>query len=287
MKKKTGYLLSFISLVLSLFLFWGVLFFLPLSGLLWRTLLASAVGALGIATPLFLLLGKERIGRPLFAALVLLSLGLGLLLLREGSVMQLLSDLLYVKELLLSLGGWGVLLCLFLIVANVVLLPLPATLFYLAASAVYGGWLGFTLSYIGTLVGSFIAFFLGRFLGVRAVAFCIGKEKTEKYAALLHRKGKLPFVLMQLLPFFPDDVLCMVAGLSHMPLSFFSLTMLFAKPLYIALVCFSGQENGLLFSPAAPLWIVVFILFALLSLLYLWRQEEIDGALSRLFHRKK
>ncbi|MBP3437068.1 MAG: VTT domain-containing protein [Clostridia bacterium] len=286
MKKQTKLVISACSLFASL-LFLISLFSFSLSSSVCLGLAALALFA-GAGVPLLLFFQKEGTGKTLFAAQILCFVALFFsLTLKEWGISALLSDLTSLKAILLGAGSGGVAVALLLVVANVVLLPLPATLFYIAIAAVYGGARGFLICYIGTLIGSYISFFIGKYFGLRAVFWCIGKEKAEKYSLLLHQKGKLPFILMQLLPFFPDDVLCMVAGLSGMSYRFFSAVMLFAKPFYIALVCFLGQTESVLFSAAAPFWISLIALLTLLSILYAVKQDKIDAALSSFFKKSR
>lgn len=57
-----------------------------------------------------------------------------------------------------------------------------------------------------------------------------GKRKTEKYSRIINENGKFLFVMMLLLPFFPDDVISLLAGASNMSLPFFrSLPFLLAR----------------------------------------------------------
>ena len=194
------------------------------------------------------------------------------------------NDMERIRQLILQSGGFGILLCFVLLIVNVVILPAPAIVFYLAITAVYGSWLGFLISYIGVMVGSLISFTIGRKLGKRAVTWIVGEEKTEKYSKILNKKGKVPFLIMQLLPFFPDDILCMVAGLSTMSYKYVTLSLLIVKPFYIAGVCFLGKGEIIPFHGwGIPVWIGIFALILVFCIIYFKNQNKIDDWLSDKF----
>ena len=57
----------------------------------------------------------------------------------------------------------------------------------------YGSFYGFIICYVATVIGSVIAFSIGRVFGKNAVVWCIGKEDTEKYI-YSHIAGALTFI---------------------------------------------------------------------------------------------
>ena len=63
------------------------------------------------------------------------------------------------------------------------------------------------------MVGCILAYWLGRWFGKRAVKWCAGSEEDyDKWSLVLNSKGKIWYFLTVLFPFFPDDILCLVAG---------------------------------------------------------------------------
>lgn len=203
-------------------------------------------------------------------------------------IFESLSDLEKVKDLIISAGGWGYVVYALLTILNVVVLPMPGWLFMLAGLAVFGQWNTFLVTYASFLAGSFIAFALGRVCGRKAVVWCIGEEKTEKYSKIVGKKGHVAFVFMQILPFFPDDILCMVAGLTSMSWKFFSVSMILIRPIYIAAVCFLGTGTVIPFSGwGIPVWIAIFAVFGVLFILFCKYQEKIENWFGKLFKKKK
>ncbi len=91
--------------------------------------------------------------------------------------------------------------------------PIPAAVTILAGSYIFGAGYAFLYSYIGAMVGSIVAFALGKLLGRPFVNWITGgQEKTDEWLLKLHGKENVLLFFMFLFPFFPDDILCAVAG---------------------------------------------------------------------------
>ena len=82
---------------------------------------------------------------------------------------------------------------------------------------------------------------------------------------------------MQLLPFFPDDVLCILAGVTNMNFWFYLIIMLVIRPIVIAVYCFFGSGTIIPFSGwGIPVWILVFVVFIVIGILTYKYQDKID-----------
>ncbi len=130
-------------------------------------------------------------------------------------------------------AGWMAIVFILLQFSQVVLLPIPSTVTVAAGSALFGPLLGSVYSLIGIMLGSVCAFLVGRYAGYRVVAWMIGKETLDKWQQKIKGKDKLFLSAMFLLPVFPDDVLCFVAGLSSMSFVFFTVVILISRVLAI------------------------------------------------------
>lgn len=144
------------------------------------------------------------------------------------------------RDLILSWGFWGRLGFISLQFLQVTFIPLPSTVTTLAGVLIYGPLQAALLSLSGIILGSVFAFFLGRVFGRKLVVFMVGEKTCEKWTKFLDN-GKYTFFIMMLLPIFPDDVLCLVAGLTDMSWAFFTITNLISRPIGIFMTCYIGS----------------------------------------------
>lgn len=167
----------------------------------------------------------------------------------------------YLKEIILSTGNWGVFIYFMITLASVVILPVPASLLIVAGSLVYGPWVTFFVSAAATFAGSMICFIAGRKLGKKLLYWLFEREKVDKYADLLGRKGKVPFVMMMFLPFFPDDLICIAAGLTDMSFRFFAAAVAITRTAYVFVVSFLGSGTIIPFTGwGIAVWAAIFAL---------------------------
>ncbi len=202
-------------------------------------------------------------------------------------VFESLEDIEKIKQMIVNSGGFGYFIFCFVIIIQVIFLPIPAILLYLVGISLYGPFTAFVLCYMSTIIGSAINFFLGKLFGKKVITWCIGEELTIRYRKLLNTKGTVLFVIMQILPFFPDDILCMIIGMSTMRFFTFFVIMVLVKPIYIGIVCFFGTGNIIPFSGwGIPVWILIFVGAIVLYILYMKNQEKMEGFLKKVFQKK-
>lgn len=191
-------------------------------------------------------------------------------------------------EIIEGFGGWGMAIFFVLQILQVVILPLPALVCYLPGTVIWGPLKATLLASAGVLVGSVIAYAIGKFFGKRAVVWIAGKETTEKYSAYLSKRGKVLFVLMQILPFFPDDILCMVVGLTGMNFWFFLATMVLVRPAVVATYCYLGSGTLIPFSGwGIGVWAAIIVVCAVLAVLSFKYQDKLEAWLVSKFARGK
>lgn len=97
--------------------------------------------------------------------------------------------------------------------AQVTLVPIPGAVTILAGNYLFGFWLAFLYSYIGMMIGSVASFALGRIIGRPYVNWVAGgKEKADEWIKKLKGRETVFLFFAFLLPLFPDDILCAIAG---------------------------------------------------------------------------
>ncbi len=192
-----------------------------------------------------------------------------------------------VKNLILGFGFYGRLVFVTLQFLQVTILPIPSAITTIAGSIIYGPFQAFLLSLSGVLLGSFVAFLLGRTFGKKIVVFMVGKETCEKWQQGLS-KAKYSFLVMMLLPFFPDDVLCLVAGMTDMSWDFFAICQFITRPIGILVTCYVGSGQLIPYHGwGLVVWTVLLISVIIILFLTTKYKENIEKFMIKLIKRKK
>lgn len=123
----------------------------------------------------------------------------------------------FFMNLISGSSGWLAYLFVWVIMfLQVTILNIPAYSILSACTAIGMKTLDFvfiTVVLSAYMAGCILAYWLGRWFGKRAVKWCAGSEEDySKWSKVLNSKGKLWYFLTILFPFFPDDLLCIVAG---------------------------------------------------------------------------
>ncbi len=155
---------------------------------------------------------------------------------------------------------WGILVYIGIVIFQVIFLPIPSAIVAVLGTVLYGPTYAFIFMTIGTLAGSIITFLLGKIFGRKLAVWVIGEEKTDKFATLLNEKGKFLFIIMMLFPFFPDDIICLIAGITTMSFRYFTVTVTLTRPVMIAFMCYFGSGTIIPFKGwGIPVWIAIFV----------------------------
>ena len=161
------------------------------------------------------------------------------------------------KEFILASGFWGFAVFIGLTIVQVVILPIPAAITIVLGVAIYGPTVSFILSTIGTIIGSVMSFALGKVFGRKLCNWMFGEESTEKYAKILGEKGRFLFIIMLLFPAFPDDMLCMIAGITTMSYAYFTVVCVLTRPVMIGITAYLGSGVIPFEGWGIPVWIAL------------------------------
>ena len=191
------------------------------------------------------------------------------------------------QNIILSWGFWGRFGFVMLSFLQVTFIPLPSTVTIIAGTLIYGPLQASLLSLAGILLGSMLAFLLGKVFGRRLVVFMVGEKTCKKWVDFL-TNAKYSFFIMMLLPIFPDDVLCLVAGLTNMSWTFFTLTNLIARPIGIFTVSYFGSGHLIPYHGwGLIVWAILIVLIIAVLILAYKYQKQIENFLLRIFRNKK
>lgn len=169
---------------------------------------------------------------------------------------------------------WSHLVFFFLQLVSSVVAPIPSNITALAGGLLFGTVPAFLLTWSAVTLGSLVVFFLARALGQDWVGRFVGRKLSARYLDVLRRKRDTFLFLAFLFPFFPDDILCILAGLTEISWKRFLLLCLVARPWGLLVSCAVGG-SALEF----PLWAMILlgalgVAIFVLALIYGDRIEE-------------
>ena len=176
-------------------------------------------------------------------------------------------------------------LCFFVVqLLSVILAPIPSNVTALAGGVLFGTWPAFLMTFAAVALGSVLVFTLARGLGREAVNRLVDRKISEKYREVIQAKTDVFLILAFLFPFFPDDVLCILAGLTKIPLGRFAVIVLLTRPWGLL---FASALAGAPF--ALPWWGMALIgVFGLaLFLLGMKYGDQIEERVLRRLKRRK
>lgn len=145
-------------------------------------------------------------------------------------------------------GVWAFILIWLIMFLQCTILNIPAYV-VLSASISIGintlGWQFLLTVITAYMAGCISAYWLGRWLGSKAVKWCAGSEEEfDKWSAVLNTKGKIWYFLTVLFPLFPDDILCLVAGGVKLHFGFFVLANLIGRSIGLVAMILTLQLVG-------------------------------------------
>ena len=229
---------------------------------------------------------KKIILRAGISVLVILAIvGIGYLVLRAFGLTEL--DREDIQQMVEDTGALAPIVFIVISFLQVTFVPIPSTVTVLAGSYIFGAVESFFYSYVGIFFGALVAFELGRGVGRPFAAWVAGGGDTlDSWVARLKGREHALLWIMFFCPFFPDDLLCTIAGMFKISHPEFIAMQLVTRTTSIAgtLLIMSGElipyEGwGLVLLGVIG---VVFIAASVLSLIY---YERLTAFIHRLADR--
>ena len=166
---------------------------------------------------------------------------------------------------------------------QVVVLPIPAFITVGAGVLLFGPFWGAIYSCIGIISGSLVGFFIGRFFGFKVAKWLVGERNLQKGLEAISGKDRVVLTFMFLFPFFPDDVLCFVAGITTVSVPFFTVMIFITRIISIFASSFSMNNNIIPFNTwwGIVLWGLFFALTIALTVLIYKKGDKIEKFILR------
>lgn len=214
--------------------------------------------------------------------LSLVLLGGGALLLWKTGFFASIGSLQAMREYIDRFAPFSQLVYFLVQLLSVIIAPIPSNITALAGAVLFGMWPAFLLTAAAITLGSLLVFQLARILGQPFVERLVSQKVSNQYLEVIRRKRDIFLILVFLFPFFPDDIICILAGLTDIPFSRFFAIVLLARPWGLLAACALGDSVIRI-----PLWGMALlgiggVLIFLLVLKYGDRWEE---ALLRRFRK--
>lgn len=167
---------------------------------------------------------------PVILILVLLLLAGGGYLLWRSGLFAAFTSLEAMQDYIARFAPYSHLVFFLIQLLSVILAPIPSNVTALAGGVLFGTWPAFLLTWGAVVLGSVTVFAVARRLGRNFVERVVSRSSISRYLEVIQRKQDTFLILAFLFPFFPDDVLCILAGLTTMPFRRFLLIALLTRP---------------------------------------------------------
>ncbi len=190
------------------------------------------------------------------------------------------------KEIILKSGNFGRLVFLIINILQVVLLPIPGVVSIAVGTILYGPWQTLFLSTSGIVIGSIIAFLIGRKFGFPLACWIFSKELIIKYQKILSNKTGILLFLMFVLPFFPDDMLCVLAGLTDISFKKFAIITLTARAISVFVVAILASGIIIPFTGwGIVVWLILGVIILIAGILGFINRKKLKTKVSTLFKK--
>ncbi len=184
-----------------------------------------------------------------------------------------------------SFGSYAVVLFILIQFLQVVILPIPSFITVGAGVLLFGPLKGAFFSCVGIILGSILAYYVGKFFGVKVAEWLVGADNLKKWLKFINGKDKIVLTFMFLFPFFPDDVLCFVAGITTISPIFFVVMIIITRIITIFISSYSLNNSIIPYNTwwGVLLWVIFFILTATFTIFIYKKGDKIE----RFFTKKK
>ena len=165
-------------------------------------------------------------------------------------------------NLIRSFGILAPIAFIFLQIIQVLVFIIPGEITGFIGGYLFGATFGTIYTTLGIIMGSMFAFYLARRLGRPFVQKLVGKKYIDQLDSFKESKVTFIFFMIFLLPLFPDDIFCFLAGITNMkPRTFLIIMALGRFPGYFML--------GILGADLANSQITLFVIISIIALVFL------------------
>jgi uncharacterized membrane protein YdjX (TVP38/TMEM64 family) len=174
---------------------------------------------------------KKSIKLYLYTVTVIVALLAIVILYRSRGIPDIMTSIEALGEYIRGFGSYAFIVFFLIQLLSVIFAPIPSHISTLVGAAIFGMWVSFVISWLAIATGSVIVFVMARKLGKPFVDKIVSTKVSGRYKRLISsERGEILLALLLFFPFFPDDAICFVAGLSKIRLDRYILIMLLTRP---------------------------------------------------------
>jgi uncharacterized membrane protein YdjX (TVP38/TMEM64 family) len=226
---------------------------------------------------------KPHIATLVISALVMAALIAAMIIFWQP-LTDLFSDPNRTRELIAQSGPWGPLLFIAMQIAQVLVAPIPGQVTGFVGGFLFGAFWGTVYTTIGAAIGFTLIFVLARKLGRPFVAYFVDKKLLEKFDYLAESKGVLVLFLIFLLPAFPDDIICYIAGLTTIKIRTLVLISLLGRLPGNLLLSITGSGVA---ESNTQLVVVIVSFLVVIGVVGFWQRKRIERWIHQFAERSK
>jgi len=165
----------------------------------------------------------------IWAGVVVLLVGIYFLM-RELGLIEFFSSRERIRAWIEGFGIWAPVAFMVLQIAQVIIAPIPGNVTTIVGGVLFGFWVSVVISMVAIFIGSMICFWLAKKYGRPLVVKLVKEETVDKYLTEMSSRQRIALILIFLFPFFPDDTICLIAGLTPMKAHEFMWLVLLTRP---------------------------------------------------------
>lgn len=176
-----------------------------------------------------------------------------------GDLLHIVSDREQVTAYVQTFGVVGPIVLFLLLFAQVFVAVIPGHALMMTGGYVYGFTTGVTITAVSTIVASQCAFLLARAHGRSLIDRLASPQIIERWDKLSANQSTLFYFFAFVLPIFPSDLMCYVAGLGKISPRQFFVSNLLGRSLCAVSITLIGAFG---FQPPLWFWIAVIVCMA-------------------------
>lgn len=173
-------------------------------------------------------------------------------------LLSIISDQQAVSEYLKSFGVLGPIVLFVLMIAQVFIAVIPGHALMVTAGYVYGK-LGLFIVIASTVIGSQVAFMIARWYGRDLINRLASPQIIERWNKAAQGQGIIFYFFAFVLPIFPSDLMCYVAGLATISPKRFLVSNILGRTCCAVFVTLIGIYGG---HPPFAFWLIAIAVIA-------------------------